>query len=126
MRKRTKKSVKASCDKLWSQIIRSKGACEVCGTTQNLEAHHIIGRRLIPTRWDLQNGLCLCSKHHKFDLHFSAHGGGEVQFYKWLDEYLGEDVLNALNEKSKNKRVYYLQDYLEIEAKLKEILAQKA
>lgn len=38
-----------------------------------LNAHHLISRRVYKYRWDLDNGILLCPKHHEFDLEISAH-----------------------------------------------------
>lgn len=49
----------------WTKQIISKGKCEKCGATENLEAHHIIKWADYPKgRVDLKNGMCLCRKCH--------------------------------------------------------------
>ena len=49
----------------WTKQIVSKGKCEKCGATENLEAHHIIKWADYPKgRVDLENGMCLCRKCH--------------------------------------------------------------
>ena len=49
----------------WTKQIISKGKCEKCGATENLEAHHIIKWADYPKgRVDLENGMCLCHKCH--------------------------------------------------------------
>ena len=121
MKKRTKTTIKKSCDKLWSKIIRSKGHCEICRTTQNLEAHHIVTRSRIPTRWDVDNGICLCSKHHKFCTEISAHGNS-IAFARWFDDKFGPERFTRIQEKSRQTTKYTLEDYLEIESQLKGML----
>jgi len=51
-------------DSLWSQIIRRRGVCQVCGKTERLQAAHGFSRRYHATRWNLLNGRCLCSGCH--------------------------------------------------------------
>jgi hypothetical protein len=46
-------------DSLWGRLVRSKGACEVCGKTEGLQAAHGFSRRYGPTRWVLLNGFAL-------------------------------------------------------------------
>lgn len=65
-RKPSKKTLRNKLDSLWSKIIRSKGYCTRCGKTGRLEAAHIYSRRFVATRWDLDNGLCLCSACHRW------------------------------------------------------------
>lgn len=51
--------------KAWTKRVLSKGACEVCGSHDDLEAHHIIRWAEYPAgRADLSNGSCLCHKCH--------------------------------------------------------------
>ena len=63
-------------DKLWSLVVRQRALyeCELwgCGNMQCgsvMDAHHIFPRKHISTRWDLDNGLCLCKGHHLFYVH---------------------------------------------------------
>lgn len=58
-------------DELWSQVVRERAGheCEQwkvagrqCGEVMN--AHHIFSRRHHRTRWDTENGMCLCKGHH--------------------------------------------------------------
>lgn len=79
MKKPSIKTLKKKLDKEWSRIIRSEGECEVCGKKDNkcqLHPHHFIGRRNLATRWDLDNGWCLCALNHQLGL-LSAHQNPE-------------------------------------------------
>ena len=56
----------------WKKKILSKGKCEICGSEENLDAHHIISWSDYPIgRIDVKNGMCLCHKchcnEHRFD-----------------------------------------------------------
>ena len=49
----------------WKQIVLSKGKCEICGSKENLEAHHFIKWSECPLgRIDVNNGMCLCHRCH--------------------------------------------------------------
>lgn len=49
----------------WKQQILAKGKCEMCGSTENLQAHHIIRWVDYPHgRIDINNGECLCRRCH--------------------------------------------------------------
>ena len=56
----------------WVNKILSKYECENCGSTERLEAHHIIKWADYPQgRIDLKNGMCLChdchTEQHRYD-----------------------------------------------------------
>lgn len=115
-RKRTKTSINNSLDKLWSEIIRSKGFCERCGKTENLQAAHIITRSNRMVRWDEFNGLCLCAGCHLFWAHKEP-----LEFSRFVEENYPGRVEYLLREKNKTiKRT--IPDLLELEQSLKEQL----
>ena len=83
MRRNPRKTQRNRLDKKWSLIIRRPGKCEICGSLGPLNAHHIFGSRYISTRWDLDNGICLCvGCHHK------AHERSLV-FAEWIKNKRG-------------------------------------
>ena len=82
-------------DKIWRDKIRARDEyCQICGGTQNLNAHHIVGRRIHCLRWDLDNGLLLCAGCHTFRAK-SAH-----QNPRWFQEWFSENYPDR-NEKIK-------------------------
>lgn len=115
-KKRTIKSVKTSCDKLVSQIIRSLGHCERCGKTDGLQAAHFITRSNHTLRWDLDNLICLCAGCHLFWAH------KEIQeFVEWFAHRYPTRYTRLMREKNElTQRT--LVDYEELEAELKHIL----
>jgi hypothetical protein len=124
MAKRTKTSVKKSLDKLWSAIVKKNAGykCEVCGLDQHhckLNSHHIEGRRNLRLRWDLQNGVCLCSGCHTFRKE-SAHQSPEW-FHFWLEENRWEDLQYIMCVRNEIVK-YSMDDYLELEKELKELI----
>jgi len=93
-RKISKKGLKKKLDKAWSALVKQEAGnkCEVCGLAGDncrLNSHHIVGRRNLRLRWELYNGVCLCSGCHTFRSH-SAHQN-VVWFDEWLRENRGED-----------------------------------
>ena len=96
MKKKSRKYLKRKADKLFSELIRSRGYCEWCLTKNNtLQTAHIFSRRFLVTRWVPLNANCLCAK-----CHFKAHQK-PVEYVEWLKEYLGEDVYNELRRLAK-------------------------
>lgn len=89
------KKEKNKLDKIWREIVQSRGACEYCGTKSGqLHAHHIRSRRFLNTRWDLDNAILLCATHH-----FFAHQQG-IFFDNWLIETRGEEWFRQLKRRS--------------------------
>lgn len=58
------KGAKGKCDKIFSKIIRARGACERCGNRENLQTAHIISRRYAATRTEELNAWSLCAGCH--------------------------------------------------------------
>ena len=97
-RKPTVRGLKKKADKLWSLIIRAKGKCEVCGETQYLNPHHVIGRRNHAVRFLLRNGVCLCSGCHTFRTR-SAHNDPQW-FMEWFKNNRPDDFLSISIKKN--------------------------
>lgn len=68
MRTSQGKGAKGKATRLHAKIIRDRGFCESCGTTENLQCAHIISRRYSRTRTMLENAFCLCAGCH---IHFT-------------------------------------------------------
>lgn len=83
-------------DEVWSQLVKIKAGnkCEVCGSTQNLNSHHLYSRAKKSVRWNLDNGICLCVGHH-IGNSFSAHKT-PLAFQNWLINYKGEYFIRDL------------------------------
>lgn len=90
MRKPSRTTLKRKADKIWSEIILSKGACEICGSKRYLNPHHIEGRRNLTLRHDLRNGACLCSGCHTMRVN-SAHQS-PLWFQDWMMKNRREDL----------------------------------
>jgi len=84
--KSPKTSLMKKLDDVWKVVIKERDGykCQVCGRTDTLNSHHIIGKRNKVTRWEMDNGICLCTSHHVFGLK-SAHQS-PIWFAEWLKE----------------------------------------
>lgn len=95
----------------------AKGKCEVCGKKKYLHTHHIIGRRNYQVRWDLENGVALCSGCHKMKIQ-SAHED-PLWFRGWLE---GKRNLIVLGVRANGQRELIFE---ELKQELKEQYGQK-
>jgi|GEM_PF-780830 len=116
---------KSTVDAAWSSLIRARAGnrCEYCGSPNNPNAHHVITRRNMATRWDLDNGVCLCAKHHTFDMFFSAHQN-PLEFIDWKKKDRGKEWHEELRKKSRStervdqtERYYELKELMKLELK---------
>ena len=101
-KKRRKPSIDPKLDKIWSLLVKHRAGwkCEYCGSREKrLNSHHIYTRANRSTRWDLENGVCLCVSHHTFSTKFSAHGT-PVEFTEWLYQQKGDVFMNELRVKA--------------------------
>ena len=104
-------------DKLWSEEVKSTGKCEYCGKTTYLNSHHIFSRTNYSVRWDIENGICLCSGHHTLISSFSAHKS-PMEFTIYIKEKRGEEWFNRLRRKAKQVVKYSNTDLQEMIEKL--------
>jgi len=95
MRKVTKKNWIKKLDKLFSEYTRLVERCDKCGSKENLQCAHVISRRHYHTRWEPENGLCLCLKCHFYWVHKEPH-----EFVRWFDSKFGSDLYDRLKKKS--------------------------
>jgi hypothetical protein len=72
-------------DKVWKELIFiiCGGKCIVCGSTEFIQAHHLIPREVLLFRHHTKNGICLCPSHHKYSFLLSPHKN-PVRFLLWL------------------------------------------
>jgi len=121
-RKRTSKSVKKACDKLWSQCVRLRDPhCCKCGK-MTTEAHHIFGRRALATRWELDNGLGLCPYCHKFDKFGFEQSPYDKANMKIILDKIGDAKFGELQIRSRQIYQPRLPDLLDLETDLQDQL----
>jgi len=116
-------------DKIFSDLIRERAdhTCEFCGLYigKTLSCHccHIHGRSSRSVRWDADNALCLCAKHHFF---YTNH---PTDFFVWLRDYLGEGYLEILSEKAHTVKKWTKADkadlYAHYKSEYKHMLEQR-
>lgn len=111
-----KGKIRTKLDKMVGAIIRSKGICENprCISVRNnklpiLQWAHIISRRYLNTRWDLDNAFCLCHACHFF---FTSH---PVEWENFVVEKIGEERYSDLKVRAlENRKLDYFSMYQEI------------
>lgn len=96
-------------DGLWRKAIlkRDQHRCRRCGATDQLQAAHIHSRKFRSTRWDTDNGHCLCA-----GCHFWAHQH-PTTWTAWLEDQVGKDMLARLNRRASEPQhvtIPWLQD----------------
>lgn len=109
-------------DKLWSQAVRQKGYCELCGRKPPevvLHAHHIFSRRHFSTRWDVNNGLALCNGCHLYKAHKDIQEFADFVRWKYGAEYIDE-----LRKKAHTTADFTKEDKLQMIEKLKKRLTK--
>lgn len=103
----TKKET-AKLDKYWRVAIKDRDKfCQVCGNTNSLNAHHIVGRRNRMLRWDLLNGVLLCAGCHTFKTK-SAH-----QDPIWFSDWFSNKYPDRKEYIDSNREEIYKSDYSE-------------
>ena len=107
MKKTSKRKLIKKIDKVFSEIVRSRGSCERCGKRENLQCAHIFSRRIMRLRWYLDNALCLDYKCHIFWAHRNP-----IEFTRFVENKLGKEKFENL-ERMSIEIVHYKIDDLE-------------
>lgn len=86
----------AVLDALWREVIyaRDRKTCQMplCGKTRHIQAHHIFSKKgRFLTRWDEDNGICLCAAHHIWGAHDHP-----LRFYEFIRKRLGDERFNRI------------------------------
>ena len=92
-------------DKQWSQAIKERDGfkCLHCGKDKYLNAHHIFSRNNYKVRWDMDNGVTLCSGCHTMSSKFSAHKT-PIEFIEWIKGKWGEEWYERLRAKARSTK----------------------
>jgi len=120
--RRTRKSIKASCDRLWSQVVKTRagGVCERCGRSpedrRGFHAHHVDGRNNHRLRFEVRNGWASCAACHRW-----AHDH-PLLFAAWFQEHRPEDAEWVVHAEQREPIHRSLTDYLDLETELSELL----
>lgn len=80
-------------DKEWAQKVKTRDfwSCVICNSKERINAHHIIVRENAETKFDVENGLSLCPKHHFFCRQISAHNN-PIGLFMWLEKHRPEQL----------------------------------
>ena len=109
----------ATLDSLWRSIVKDRdgGRCKIHGCNQApVEAHHIFGRGHA-VRWDIRNGISLCTDHHTG----WVHNGGEKEFLTKLRADWGENAFDELEMLSRKVMHFKNYDLIDLIKELKDI-----
>jgi len=81
-------------DKMWHDAVVKKfgGVCVLTGSTEKLNAHHVVTRRNKWGRWFIPNGLLLSPSAHKFSVRISAHQAPtNLVFWLWSHSFFSDN-----------------------------------
>lgn len=66
----------------WAEQVKDGKGCEVCGSTERVEAHHIFPKSIFPEKaLQVDNGVALCYYHHK-----EHHKNNPMRLWRKRDE----------------------------------------
>lgn len=111
-RKVSRTTLRNKLDKVCSEITRAHGKCIVCGKTQGLQTHHVVGRKNLQVRWYPDNLACLCALCHRWGTK-SAHQD-PIWFTEWYRQHIGDERYDALRRKANSTDKIYDHDLEEI------------
>jgi len=119
-RKVSKKTVINRNDSLCRAINRYKKCCERCSRRAPYQLHwsHVYGRRSKNLRWRESNHLLLCSTCHRWMHEFPT------EFTQWFVDKFGAARQKKLQELYAHPQEMTVEDYLAINAQLKETLVK--
>lgn len=80
---------------------------------ENMEVAHFIDRGIMNTRYDLCNCHLVSKASNSFDAQVQKEGYKSLHHYEY-EQYLGEQIVEDLKERSKNIELFSKKDYIEI------------
>ena len=77
----------------WSVNVRKAGACDLCASTDRLEAHHLESHDSNEElRWDRSNGVCLCNSCHvTFHKQYGFGKNTQSQYIEFKENHNGSN-----------------------------------
>jgi hypothetical protein len=87
--------LKGKATKLHAELVRSRGYCQSCGKTSNLQCCHIVTRERNRTRVDPANAFCLCAGCHLKYTH------DPLEWVDFVCSQIGRDAYDDLQFRSK-------------------------
>jgi hypothetical protein len=96
-KKSDRKKLMDQADQLWRDCVKLRDGSKsvLSGKGGALNAHHIITRSNLATRWSLDNGLTFTSGEHAFWVHKNI-----AESTVWIQNYLGQEKFDNLLERS--------------------------
>jgi hypothetical protein len=97
------KAIKKRCDTAFSLLIRRHGKCQFAGLDKVhcggiLNCAHIESRGNLRLRFDQQNALCICARHHVYSTyHPTAFNDLVAEFFPSQWKYVQEHKHERLN-----------------------------
>lgn len=119
------KKLKKQNFELWSKCVRLRDKkCIVCGSTENLQAHHCFVRAAISlrTRFMTINGICVCFHCHLIQIHKNGDKRFFEKYIKILDEKIPKEKQQEIYKIAENKEPITLEDLQIINENLKKEL----
>ena len=78
-----------------------------------MEVAHFIDRGIMNTRYDLCNCHLISKASNSFDAQVQKEGYKSLHHYDY-EQYLGEKIVSDLRERSKEIKIFYKEDYIEV------------
>ena len=85
--------------------------------TYNMQVAHFIDRQCMALRYDLRNCHLISKFSNEFDAQVQVDGyksKHHKEYEEFLVEEYGSEVLDFLREKSKEVKIFYKEDYIEV------------
>lgn len=115
-------------DDLWAIAVKVNFnyRCQYCNKWPDevqLHSHHLFTRSRKSTKWDIDNGICLCASHHTLSSEFSAHKC-ILEFSDWITNLKWEKFINDLRKKSQQIQKVTPEFIKERKAELEKFIAE--
>jgi hypothetical protein len=78
-----------------------------------MQVAHYIDRGIMNTRYDLSNCHLVSKQSNEWDAQVPKEGYKSLHHFDY-EQYLGEQIVKDLHEKSKELKIFYKEDYIEI------------
>ena len=80
---------------------------------ENMQVAHYIDRGIMNTRYDLTNCHLVSKQSNEWDAQVPKEGYKSLHHYDY-EQYLGEQIVKDLRERSKELKIFYKDDYIEV------------
>ena len=116
----TRKKWIKKCLDTWKLIIKKPQRCEYCkARNKQFHPHHIRYSWRLATRFDLENGICLCAYCHRMVHQDSIF---DYEFMDWLIKLRGKEWYDDLCQRSEVTVKWHERELEDIYNKLKKQL----